>query len=560
MTKYLIGSNPNLDASWSTTSGGSNDTVKPTSSDDVILDSNSPGATLTANMTVKSFNASAYTNTLTHGAFSITSAGSVTLSAAMTYTSVATSSWIITATATLTTAGKLMPLITHNGGTVTQADDLNYMDNKFLTMTLSGTNWNMNGHNINGFSATSRILILSGTLGTGKTITLGGGTFSNANFRDITFSTPSDLDLSAITGLSGDCGGNTITGGGTTLTFTPAVSQTWSGTSGGNYSANAFTTRVPLPQDNVNMAKAYAAGQTITIDMLIPGKDFVFTGQTGNPALVYTGSIHCYGSYILTAGMSQSGIVNIQLCGRGSHILDTANVSMAGGIVISAFGGTYTSQSDISSGVALTHNNGTWDSNHKNVRAATFSTGNTNLRTILNADGTWTFTTSPTAWVLNATNLTFDPSNLKVVIGGTNVNFNTAGLTFGRLTNSPSTTGTFTISGGGHIKVLNIRPSVAYAVKITAGTTVAVDIWNVKGTSGKKITLSSTSVGSFASLSLPAGIHSMDYVDCQDIHEVGTGDLYAGAHSTNISGNLNIIFSAPPVTNSSVMGDEGMVS
>lgn len=70
MLKYLrsVGGNWSANASWSTTSNGSADTVKPTASDDVILDSFSGQLTIDENGFCRSLDCNGYTNTLTRPA------------------------------------------------------------------------------------------------------------------------------------------------------------------------------------------------------------------------------------------------------------------------------------------------------------------------------------------------------------------------------------------------------------------------------------------------------------------------------------------------------------
>lgn len=549
------------DTSWSTTSGGANDTTKPTASDDVKLDGNSGACTISAASVAKTVDCTGYTNTLTHNAFTWTISGSLTLVSGMTYTPLATSTISFNATATLTTGGKLIPLLTTTSGTLTLGDNLNFMASKVLTFTLSGTNVDMNGKSINGNSAINRILIASGTIGTGKTLTVNGGTFSNANFRDITFSNATDLDLSAITGLSGDSGGNTITGGGTVLTFTTPATQTWSGSSGGNWSANAWSGRVPLPQDNASLGVAFSASQTVTADMPSLGKSIDWTGATGNPTFTLSvDPMSIYGSLTLISGMSIGGVGNLHMRGRSSYTITSAGLTIGYGVNITAPGGTYTLQDNLRTNTSCAHNNGTWDWNGKDLNVPAMLTSNTNTRSILNATGTLELRTAPTAWAINTSGLTFDPSNLTVLVDGANVTFNLAGLHFKKLTSSASGA-TFTLSGGGTIDTLIIRPTGAKTFKITSSTTVTIgSVLNMTGSSGNVITFAAVTGGTFATLAMPATMFSGDYFSIQDIHVTGGGTFYAGAHSTDVSGNSGITFTAPPDTGTHMYGDEGLIS
>lgn len=124
-------------------------------------------------------------------------------------------------------------------------------------------------------STSGRAFIYSNYPGTSQTITCNGSIVaSNVDFRDITLAGTANRDLSAITGGSGDCGGNSG------ITFTPAQTQYFkhSGTSTVNWSntTNWFTTsggstqgRVPLPQDDAIFdANSFDANCTLNVNVL----------------------------------------------------------------------------------------------------------------------------------------------------------------------------------------------------------------------------------------------------------------------------------------------------
>lgn len=562
--KYFrnVTGNYSADTSWSTTTGGANDTTKPTSADDVHFDANSGACTIDAASVAKTIDCTGYTNTLTHNAFVLTVSGSVTLVSGMTYTPDVNATLTINATATLTTGGKLLAKANHTSGTLTLGDNLSFMADKGTSFTLSGTAVDLNGKTISGNSVTNRVFIKSATLGTGKQITVNSGTFANADFQDITFSTGSNLDLSAITGKSGDCGGNTITGGGSTLTFTAPATQTATGTSAFTWSTHGWTSRVPLPQDNVVINNAFSASQNVTVDMPRAGKSIDFTGATGNPGFVAGLDFSVYGSLTLASGMGMGGVFTIGLFGRSSYTITNANTSWASGINIQAIGGTYQLVDNFSTGSSITLTNGTLDMNGKNATCSNFLTNFTNTRAITNPTGTLTLTTAPTIWQINTSGLTFNPSALSIVInnaGGNARTFNMAGLTFAALTYTAAG-GALTLSGGGTITTLTVSSSTTKTLKVTNGTTLTVTNFNVAGASGRVLTFSSDSGGAFFTLSVAAGVVSTDYLSIQDSHATGGATFYAGANSTNVSGNSGWTFTAPPSTGTKTFGDEGMVS
>lgn len=116
--------------------------------------------------------------------------------------------------------------------------------------------------------------------------------------------TSSLLDLSAITGLSGDCGGNgriTFTTPITCYWVHPATmmgywgsTENWRTASGGLVQA-----RVPLPQDTARFdaASIDTTGRIVRANVGRIGKDVNFTGITNNPTIDLQGSM--YGSLTL---------------------------------------------------------------------------------------------------------------------------------------------------------------------------------------------------------------------------------------------------------------------
>lgn len=122
------------------------------------------------------------------------------------------------------------------------------------TLTIGGTIVVSGVFTLAGNSTTNRLLVSSNTIGTARTFTNSGATmtWSNVDLRDITLGTA--YNASAITGLSGDCGGNT------NITFTSAQTQygvnmsggaSWSNSTYWATSSGGSGGRVPLPQDDV---------------------------------------------------------------------------------------------------------------------------------------------------------------------------------------------------------------------------------------------------------------------------------------------------------------------
>lgn len=287
---------------------------------------------------------------------------------------------------------------------------------------------------INGNSATNRLLVYVGgtngaaTPGTTITLTTNSPTVTNADFQDITAS-GTGWDLHAVTGLAGDCGGNSG------MTLTTGVPQYWhTGTTGsktwstvGNWflatNGGGGAGRVPLPQDNVffDLNAIGATSTTIVADMPRLGANIDWTGVTNSPTFAFTSTSNAiFGSLTLVSGMTISGTQILTFSGRNSCTITNAGRTFTQPITIAAPGGTYALQDALISNGALQVNNGTFDAKNgsvnANVTVLSFSSATANTRTITMGTGTWTLTgNSATIWnTSNATNLTLNRGNAVV--------------------------------------------------------------------------------------------------------------------------------------------------
>ncbi len=570
-TRYWISGTGNWSDTthWSTSSGGAGGASVPTSSDDVTLDANSGtgNVTIDVNSNAASLSCTGYTGTLTlNSGVSLSVAGSITLAAGMTFSPNAFSTINMTGIGTLTSAGKLFPQTNFTSGTATLGDDLSFVSgNKAIGIKLSGILLDLNGHIISGNSAINRIIVQSSTPGVSKQIKINGGSFANADFQDIQFSNATNLDLSAITGGSGDCGGNSITGGGTVLTFTTSAQQTWQGTAGGNWSdVTKWTSRVPLPQDDVVINSAFSASQTITADMPRLGRSINWTGATGSPTWSFASTANTiYGSVTLISGMTISGTQTLTLAGRSSYSLTSAGKNWTQNITLNAPNGTYSLNDALtaSAGVMnLLFTNGSFISNNFNITANTIATaaGTKNI-TLGTSIISITANGAATLWNFSSSGLTLSAANSTIIFSITSTNtriFAGAGQTYGTLTYTVAgSTGTLVITGSNTFNTINFSDaSNARTLTFTHGTTTTITgAFNVNGTSGKLMTINSDSSGTAFTLSKSSGTVSDDYLSVQDSTAQGGASWYAGSNSTNFSGNTGWTFtSAPPDAPSSL--------
>lgn len=247
--RYWVGGTANWDGTagtkWATTSGGLGGAAIPTTADDVFFDGSSGAAVVTVsagNTGCKSINCTAFTGTLT-GTAALTVAGSFTLVAGMTFS--CTGRWTITATATLTSAGKSLPplLINGTGITVDQNDAFTFASpaTNVPALALQAGTYRTNNFNITISNPSSG----GGIAVTGastRTMRLGSSNITisfNANlnvpFFDATIVTnlTFQANTSSITCTTSNTGGNfpegDFIGGGLTfynVTFTNTATNT----------------------------------------------------------------------------------------------------------------------------------------------------------------------------------------------------------------------------------------------------------------------------------------------------------------------------------------------
>lgn len=401
---------------------------------------------------------------------------------------------------------------------------------------------------INGNSSINRVLFYSGTLGSTRLITAAAVTFSDTDFRDIIAAGAASWDLSAQTDI-GDCGGNSG------ITFPAAVTQTYTGGTGSWSDVTKWTSRVPLPQDDVLMSGV--TGGTITLDMPRSGKSIDWTGASGTPTASFSVSTQIFGSYTNIAGMTSTVSNAPNFLGRGSFTITSAGKSWAGGINFSAVGGTYTLQDALSTSSNIVLNNGTLDTNGFSTTSNTFQVNGSSTKVLTLGSSTVTLSWGggTTPWQFSATGTTLNASSSTIVISGATSStrfFQGGGMTYGTLTyTTAGSTGKLSISGSNTFNTLNFSDANnARTLEFTIGTTNTINNFNVVGTAGKLMTITSTS-SSTHTLSKASGNVVSDYLSISYSIATGGANWYAGANSTNGGNNTGWIFSGLPSSSGS---------
>ena len=419
-------------------------------------------------------------------------------------------------------------------GTATKTDALLINGSKTVTGTLT----------LAGNSVTNRLLVESNAVGTSVSITNTGATmtWSNVDFMDIALGTA--FDASAITGKSGDCGGNS------NITFTTSVGQTWSGTSGGNWSANAWTTRVPLPQDDVTINAAFSATQTVTSDMPRLGRSIDWTSATGSPTWAFGSTANTiFGSLTLISGMTISGTQITTFAGRSSYNITSAGRTFTQAITINAPSGTYTQQDALNTAGTLLVSAGTYTTNNNTLTCLIYNLSGATVVANMGSS-TINLTSTAVATVINiGSSATINAGTSQFVIANASANTRTiqcTGRTLATITYTVAgSTGALVMTtGGSTIDTFNFSDaSNARTVTFTAGQTYTfTTAFNVQGTSGKLMTVNSSTPGTSYTFSKASGYVSCDYMSLQDSTATGGASWYAGYNTTNVSNNSGWFF------------------
>lgn len=422
----------------------------------------------------------------------------------------------------------------------------------------SGTTTTVTGTlTVPGGSATDRVTVCASTTGAAATLTLTGATvtFSYANFRDITFTTA--IDLSAITGLSGDMGGNT------NATFTTAATLYWhmgavtdaywtdsghwfTATNGGGSAG-----RIPLPQDTSRFDANSFDGTGCTVRYhYVSGENMILSvGQldcTGSTAFSLTGrddaagvtvSIYLYGNVVLNTGVTVYG-ASLYFFGTVTAItLNGGSLAATAGSPVYFYGSVTLSESLSFTNNYLMIGAGTlFDANDFNVTGKAFTISGAG--TINMGSGHWIITrcdASNRVWYCTHTGtLNCETSTIEInYVGSVAPTFYGGGKTYYNMIVGTNTN-YLTIRDDNTFNVLTI--TAPREVRFYSGSTQTVASFVANGTAANPITLRASTVGSHFHLSDSAGTNTVTWCTIQDSTAQG-GATWAATNSTDVSGN-----------------------
>lgn len=421
---------------------------------------------------------------------------------------------------------------------------------------------------LSGNSSVNRLLVYSDTLGTQRKITVNGATItaSNVDFRDIMFtddgtnaSSPAK-DLASITGGSGNCGGNSG------ITFTTAVDQdaNITGTSKNWSDSTIWTSRVPLPQDNVT-GTGITGTSTLTADMPRIGKTIDFSGVPSESAFtlaINSENISLYGGLNLTNvdTLTQNN-KNLYFEGRGVFSITSNGTNPTNtNIYVMMVGGTWQLTDDFNSGNTRSFYlvNGTVDSitNNVSLYISAFLSSNSNARAVnISSNGLiiqgqnngqliWDTRTSTNLTVTSLPLITLtgnqSAGNFSNFWGSTGQNLSTTDLVI----NGSTATGGVSFNVGFTWDSLTIN--APKTVKFTDGTTTTVNSLVATGDASNHITLTGTSTGGWTITDANGGTNVCDYLDVTYSTGTPSGTWYYGANGSADAWSLAHGWAASP--------------
>lgn len=606
--KFWVGGSGNITDTnhWSDSSGGAGGATLPGSGDNVAFDSesNHSGSDAAYTVTVNSsfscadmsFTRSGDPSTGGLPTLAISGSsylyiyGSLTLCASMGWTYSYTIVFKSTGLALITTSGvKLVCSITFDGvgGTFRLVDDLALDKSGGCVLTLTngtfdattnsrsvtfGTTYSSSiigaftfynlYHNISGKTyymslsnditvqnifgpigdKTNRLLVKSSVPGTARTITCNGTVSANGcDFQDIIGAGSASWDLSAASNYVGMC-----PSANSGITGTTAADQTFTASANANWSTAArWTSRVPLPQDDVIGFNISGSGITITSDMPRMGKNvnFNFTGTYNNPVLSQSVDNVVFGSLTLASTMSRTGNYHTDFQGTGDAILTSAGVSLHH-ILLNKPGYTLSLAddlvcTDVGIGTNIV-NYGTFDASDHNVTMAGFSFNSSSITYM--GSGIWTITgTTGYAWGNSYSGTLYcETSTIRFTNVAASCNFSGGSKTYYNLEFAGSANYTAQISGANTFNRIHIDASQApKQINFTISTTQIISsLTRDKNPGTKKITLRNSSSTTRATLQNASGgcIILPDYMDVDYLNFTSTNALaakwaYSGEHN-----------------------------
>ncbi len=457
--------------------------------------------------------------------------GDLKLSSGVVYSANATMTFAGRKTQNLTCANKTIPgniSVTAPGTSLVLQDDLNLVGSVTLnTGTLDISNKILSATTFISSSVDTR-LIAFGTTGKIQLTGNNTGVFSMYSADNFTFTGTSNIELV----YTGSTGSRTIISGANTgVTSNNALSFTV---------VNGFDTIVTFFNATYTSLRNFIFADTFAGTWGGTGSN------TGRPSQIY-------GDLRLSPNMTVA--------------IDTGNLSFLSPSIIQQFttsgksfprpvikdgAGTLRLMDNLTlaAGQAFTHTQGTVDLNNKILTVSSYSTSNSNVRSLLFGTGELVLTGTGTVWdAATGVNLTLSSGTGIIRITDTSA----TGKTFagGGVQTYPNlrieggtSTSTITLTGANRFATITNARTVGYTIVFPNATTI-LNTWGLNGTDGNLVTLSRTGgSGQFTIQSGSSGLLIAQFMSISNSIFLPSGNGYA-VKSTNGGGNNGWVFGAP---------------
>lgn len=402
-----------------------------------------------------------------------------------------------------------------------------------------------------GSSATARGFVRSFTFGTAQTITCAAVSANDCDFRDITIAGAA-APISPTRG--GDCGGNSgITFPAAKNSYRVGTNTTWAGssswalTSGGTGDNNNF----PLAQDTAIVDNSTTL--TGTLSLAVSYNIGSFDSSTRTTGILYNFNVTAsvYGSYTFGSGVSIAGTSGQTFAGRGTQTFTSAGKTITFAITVDKPAGAFELGDAYNSSNTITHTRGTFDAKTYNLTCTTFTSTNSNVRTITMGSGLWTLSGTGTVWTTNTTtNLTLNKNTADILLSNTSTSTRSfqggAGISFNKLTIGGATGTSILTLVSGTLAELASTKTVAHTVRFSLSGSVVIDTWSVTGTAGNLVTVDSSVLSIRRTFTLTNITSGIDYLSVKDIGITSPNLFYVGNNSVDGGNNLNVYFTAAP--------------
>ena len=426
------------------------------------------------------------------------------------------------------------------------------------------------------FSSTNTLTVtnlnLNGTAG--NLVTLGPSSAASAYTVDYAGSTVNTMDYVSVSYFIGGRAGtffatnSTNTAGNVNITFAAAdttprywvlgtgtwtntATANWASSSGGAGGASAPTIETNVFFDaNSNVGTgAFTVTITGTLTSSTVCDDLTISGLDGTLTWAGTGTLHLYGSALFPVtnfSRTYSGQYNFRSTTTGKTITSNGQQIANTTTIFNGIGGGWVLQDafNIGSG-SISVINGSLDTNGFAVAAGTFSSSNSNVRSISFGASTVTVAGTPIDFS-TSTNLTFNAGTSSIVSNtSAGVTFAGGGQTFYNFSNTTGSASTLTISGANTFNNFSItvnntssfRPVQFSADQIINGTlTCSGSAANVRGF------LSSNAIGTVRTLTVAT--LAANNCDFRDITIAGAAAGSAPTAGGDCGGNTGIVFPA----------------